>query len=109
MPRNYQEMMVIVRPEKAMIAESTLMEGGAEYVMRQSVTGRGKEMGIKFIRAWLGWRRKAFPYLRKTLLVALVPKNEVNTLTRQLIKKTTTGQHGDGKIFIMPTQNGGPS
>lgn len=109
MSRSHKEMIVIVRPEKAMDAEKVLMEGGAEYVTRQSVTGRGKEMGITFIRAWLGWRRKAFPYMRKTLLAALVPSAKVSSLTRQLVKQTATGKHGDGKIFIMPTKNGGPS
>ncbi len=101
--------MIIVRPEKALVAESVLWDGGADYVTRQSVTGRGKEMGVTFIRAWLGWRRKSYPFLRKTLLTALIPEKNVSALTRKLIKQTSTGRYGDGKIFLLPTLQGASS
>lgn len=97
-----KEILLIVRPEKARETEAILLNLGAEYVLRQSVTGRGKEMGVRVFSTWFGEKRRSFPYLRKVMISALVAENILPRLLREVSKKNKTGRYGDGRAFILP-------
>lgn len=97
-----KELLIIVRPEKSLATEEVLLSGGALYVARQTVSGRGKEMGKTFRRSWFGFKIKSYGYLRKAMLSALVEEKNLEALLRHILQKNRTGHFGDGRIFIIP-------
>lgn len=100
--KGYHEILLILRPDRALCSESILLEEGAEFVTRQTVHGRGKEMGLKLLPSWFGSRRKSSPYIRKAMLSALVPAKNLSRIIKKLVRMNRTKKFGDGKIFIMP-------
>ena len=100
-----KEILAIVRPERALETEEILLSNGALYVSRQSVFGRGKEMGQRMLRRWFGPpKSQTSPYLRKTKLSALVEAKDALKIVRKIIEKNRTKHYGDGRIFILPVQ-----
>ncbi len=99
-----KEILAIVRPEQALKTEEILLSHGARYVSRQSVFGRGKEMGQRFFRGWFGIKSRTSPYLRKAKLSALVEERDVAKIIRKIIQHNRTRRFGDGRIFVLPAQ-----
>jgi nitrogen regulatory protein PII len=97
-----KEILAIVRPELALETEAILISHGAEYVSRQSVFGRGKEMGQRLFRSWFVLKSKTSPYLRKTKLSALVEAKQIPKIVDKIIAKNRSKRYGDGRIFILP-------
>ena len=97
-----KEVIAIVRPEKALETEELLFKNGAHFVSRNSVFGRGKEMGLQFFRAWFRLKSRSSSYLRKTKFSALVEEKDVPRLIRKLIEKNRSKTFGDGRIFVLP-------
>lgn len=100
-----KEILAIVRPERALETEEILLANGALYVARQSVFGRGKEMGQRLFRGWFGrLKSKTSSYLRKAKLSALVEARDAPKIIRKIIEKNRTSKYGDGRIFVLPVQ-----
>lgn len=97
-----KELLIVVRPEKSLATEETLLSGGALYVTRHTVSGRGKEMGLTFKRTWFGFKTNSYSYLRKAMLSAIVEEKNLKNLLHKIIQKNRTGQYGDGRIFVLP-------
>ena len=88
-----------------METEEILLSSGALYVSRQSVFGRGKEMGQRLFRSWFGrMKSQTSPYLRKTKLSALVEAKDVKKIIQKIISKNRSKQFGDGRIFVVPVE-----
>lgn len=102
---SWKEVIIISRPERAKDTEAALLGEGAAYLTRQSVTGRGKEMGLTLIPTWFGIKPRSSPFLRKVLLTAMVPKKKIPNLVKAVLAKNRTGKFGDGKIFILPARS----
>lgn len=100
-----KEIVAIVRPERALDTEEILLSHGALYVARQSVFGRGKEMGQRLFRSWFGrWKSQTSPYLRKAKLSALVEAKDAPKIIRKILQKNRTRQFGDGRVFVLPVE-----
>lgn len=96
-----KELLMIVRHDKSLDTEQTLLSYGAEFVIRQTVSGRGKEMGKTFMPSWFGLRAKNYGYLRKAMLSAWVAEERVTEIIKKVIHQNQTGRYGDGRIFIL--------
>jgi len=99
-----KEILAIVRPELALATEEILLSSGAHYVSRQSVFGRGKEMGQQIFRSWFGLKSKSSTYLRKAKLSALIEEKEIPKVIQKIIRKNRTQRFGDGRIFVLPAE-----
>ncbi|PHR29081.1 MAG: nitrogen fixation protein NifHD [Desulfotalea sp.] len=86
----------IVRPEKADNVLASLMDEGFPAVTKYSVTGRGKQRGIKIGEV-------TYDEIPKTMLVSVVRKSDKDFVINTIIaaaRSGVKGAFGDGKIFV---------
>jgi nitrogen regulatory protein PII 2 len=100
---NVKELLIILRPEKALATEEILLSHGAIYVARHSVSGRGKEVGQTLKHTWLGIKSKSYASIRKSMISALIEEKALKKILPKLIEKNRTNQFGDGRIFVLPS------
>jgi nitrogen regulatory protein PII 1 len=90
----------IVRPEKVDAVLECLMAEGFPAVTRMSVSGRGKQRGIKIGDI-------TYDELPKELLIVVVPDSDKDLLIKTVMNTARTGDKGafgDGKIFVSPVE-----
>jgi nitrogen regulatory protein PII 1 len=88
----------IVRPEKVDAVLEQLMVEGFPAVTRMSVSGRGKQRGIKIGDI-------TYDEIPKELLLMVVPEADRDLVVKTVMGAARTGDKGafgDGKIFISP-------
>ncbi len=88
----------IVRPEKVDGVMESLMSAGFPAVTRLSVSGRGKQRGIKIGDI-------TYDEIPKELLMIVVPDADKDLVISTVIQAARTGDKGafgDGKIFVSP-------
>lgn len=88
----------IVRPEKVDAVMAELMEAGFPAVTKVSVSGRGKQRGLK-----VGQVR--YDELPKELLLLAVNEKDKDFVIKTIMdsaRTDKTGAYGDGKIFVSP-------
>jgi nitrogen regulatory protein PII 1 len=90
----------IVRPDKVDAVLESLMEEGFPAVTRMSVSGRGKQRGIKIGDV-------TYDEIPKELLMLVVQEGEAPLVVKTVIAAARTGEKGafgDGKIFVSPVE-----
>jgi nitrogen regulatory protein PII 1 len=90
----------IVRPEKVDAVLEGLMNEGFPAVTRMSVSGRGKQRGIKIGDI-------TYDQIPKELLIAVISDGDKDLVIRTIIAAARSGEKGafgDGKIFISPVE-----
>lgn len=91
----------IVRPEKADEVLAALMDNGFPSVTKYSVTGRGKQRGIKIGEV-------TYDEIPKTMLISVVKSEDkdfvINTIT-DAARSGIKGAFGDGKIFVTEVED----
>ena len=88
----------IVRPEKVDAVLERLMAEGFPAVTRISVSGRGKQRGIKIGEI-------TYDEIPKDLLMMVVPDSDKDLVINTVMAAARTGDRGafgDGKIFVSP-------
>ena len=91
----------IVRPEKADDVLASLMDAGFPAVTKYSVTGRGKQRGIKIGEV-------TYDEIPKTMLLSVVneaDKSFVIDTIMDAARSGTKGAFGDGKIFVAEVED----
>lgn len=86
----------IVRPEKADDVLAALMDAGFPAVTKYSVTGRGKQRGIKIGEV-------TYDEIPKTMLLSVVQEADRDFVINTIIdaaRSGVKGAFGDGKIFV---------
>lgn len=91
----------IVRPEKADEVLAALMDAGFPAVTKYSVSGRGKQRGIKIGEV-------TYDEIPKTMLMSVVQESDkefvINTIM-DAARSGTKGAFGDGKIFVAEVED----
>jgi len=90
----------IVRPDKTHQIMAALMEAGFPAVTRMSVTGRGKQRGIKIGEI-------TYDEIPKEMLITVVDEKDKDFVIKTVMKTAKTGDggaFGDGKIFVSPVE-----
>jgi len=90
----------IVRPERVDAVMECLMTEGFPAVTRMSVSGRGKQRGIKIGDI-------TYDEIPKELLIMVVPGADKDLVIKTVMKAARTGEKGafgDGKIFVSPVE-----
>lgn len=88
----------IVRPEKVDTVLEALMVEGFPAVTKVSVSGRGKQRGIKIGDI-------TYDEIPKELLIVVVPDGDKDLVIKTVMDAARTGDKGafgDGKIFVSP-------
>lgn len=86
----------VVRPDKVDNVLSDLMEAGFPAVTKISVSGRGKQRGIKVGQVH-------YDELPKEMLLLVVNDKDKDFVIKTIMESARTektGAYGDGKIFV---------
>jgi nitrogen regulatory protein PII 1 len=90
----------IIRPDKVDSVLENLMAEGFPAVTRMSVSGRGRQRGIKIGDI-------TYDEIPKELLIIVVPDAEKDLVIKTVMNAARTGDKGafgDGKIFVSPVE-----
>lgn len=88
----------VVRPEKADAVLEALLEAGYPAVTKVPVFGRGKQRGLKVGEV-------SYDELPKEMLITVIPEHDKDLVIRVILENAKTGSsgnYGDGKVFLMP-------
>jgi nitrogen regulatory protein PII 2 len=118
-----KEITAIIRRDKLPETKTALDELGYPSLTIQSVDGRGKQKGAMCAEMdsempdsyCTAVKLKPTPstyalehtlpkialYVPKRMLTIVVPDDVVSKIVKSIIKVNQTGQHGDGKIFVL--------
>jgi len=90
----------IIRPEKVDAVMEKLMAEGFPSVTKMSVSGRGKQRGVKIGDV-------TYDEIPKEMLMFVVPESDRDFVIKSVISAARTGDKGafgDGKIFVSPVE-----
>ncbi|WP_297055764.1 P-II family nitrogen regulator [Thermosulfurimonas sp.] len=106
-----KEIVAIVRPNKMLSTKKALEEMGFPSFTAFRVLGRGKQGGRLRELAYrvspeVAEKLESSPYgfIPKRLLWVVVPEAMVPKVVERIIQVNRTGEHGDGKIFVLPVE-----
>ena len=87
----------IIRPDKFDAVKAALEKSGYAGVTLTEVEGHGKQKGLS--QQFRGWKYKV-EFLPKIKLEIVAGDKDVEALVKAILASASTGQVGDGKIFI---------
>ena len=88
----------IVRPERVMFVQDALYSKGFCALSKTTISGRGKERGIRVGEV-------IYEELTKVMLYMVIEDDEKDVVVKTIMSSAMTGDKGnpgDGKIFISP-------
>lgn len=91
----------IVRPERADAVLAALMDAGFPAVTKYSVSGRGKQRGIKIGEV-------TYDEIPKTMLLSVVREEDRTFVIDTIMAAARSGKKGafgDGKIFVSAVED----
>ncbi|MHA1301791.1 MAG: P-II family nitrogen regulator [Candidatus Helarchaeota archaeon] len=92
-----------IRPEKLEMIKDALFKIGIQGMSIYEIKGHGRQRGIKLTgRAgeyYVQWINK------QKLEIFLNSSHDIDNIVDVIIKNASTGQPGDGKIFILPVDD----
>ncbi len=92
----------IVRPEQLPVVRHALDEIGVTGITITQVLGHGAQKGIT--QQWKGSTYKV-DLIQKVELKTVVPDEKVEAVLKAIRESATTGQIGDGKVFIWEVED----
>lgn len=93
------EIIAMIRRKRAAATQEELSRIGCNGYTAFPVLGRGRQRGL---RGEPGGDGLAF--LPKVLFDLVVEDDQAQEIVEALIRANQTGQYGDGRIFVLPTQ-----
>jgi nitrogen regulatory protein PII 2 len=106
-----KEIIAIIRPAMVHKTKEVLDVLGHPALTALRVFGRGKQKSmlaeIESVKdnADLQNQPGHMPYIPKRLLSIVVPDEDVNLIVEAIMKVNSTGNIGDGKIFVCPIED----
>lgn len=95
-----KEVIALLRPGKVKQTKQKLAEKGFVAFTQNHVSGRGKQMGLRYPNGQIG-----IPFLPRRMLTIFVNDGDVQQLITTLIEVNRSGEIGDGKIFVCSAEN----
>ena len=99
-----KEIIAIIRPGKDRETKDALAKIGCLAMTTVRVRGRGKQRGLRYSSLTNDSgipQFVAMKYLPKKLIYLAVNDMQVKPAVQAIIRVNQTGQHGDGKIFVL--------
>jgi len=91
----------VIRPEKLDIVKKALADSGFLGMTVSEVKGRGIQGGL--VERYRG-REYLVDLLPKVKIEMVVKEEDVDEVIKIICENAKTGQHGDGKIFVLPVE-----
>ncbi len=95
------EILVVIRPNKLQETKKKLIETGYPAYTCQKAEGRGKEPVNMPLSDGSTIKTKL---VNKRVLNIMVPDEAQEDVVDAIMEANSTGNHGDGKIFICPVE-----
>ena len=92
----------IIRPEKLISVKDALSDAGIKGLTVSQVTGRGQQRTI--VHSGRGGRGVATDMLQRVKIELFVRSEDTDKAVETIMESARTGQVGDGKIFVLPTE-----
>ncbi|KXS43183.1 MAG: nitrogen regulatory protein P-II 1 [Methanohalophilus sp. T328-1] len=92
----------IIKPTKLHEVKDSLEEAGFASLTVTEVKGRGQQKGM--VQQWRG-RKYCVDLLPKTKIEIVLSEDEIDEVVELIRKTASTGEIGDGKIFIYPVKS----
>jgi nitrogen regulatory protein P-II 1 len=92
----------IIKTTKLHEVKDSLEEAGFVSLTVTEVKGRGEQKGM--MQQWRG-RKYCVDLLPKTKIEIVLPEDKVDEAVDRILKTASTGEIGDGKIFIYPVKS----
>ncbi len=92
------ELLAVLRKERSYDIRKALVEEGVPF-LSWGVKGRGKEGGLRY--KGLIREKVLMPFLPKRAFLVFPEPEEVDKVVNLLIEKAHTGAYGDGKVFLL--------
>ncbi len=89
----------IIRPERELDVVRGLEDAGFYALTKVDVLGRGKQRGIQVGSA-------VYDELAKLMLLLVVEDKDWRKAVETIHRHAYTGNYGDGKIFVLPVEEG---
>ncbi len=93
---------IIIRPEKLENLKEILNECNANGLMISNIMGYGKQKG--YVQVYRG-TKTSVNLLPKLKVETVVPSDVAEVIIAKVVKEITTGNYGDGKIFIYEVED----
>lgn len=93
----------ILRPNKVEEVREALSTVNVSGMTVSEVRGHGRQKGHKAI--YRG-REYSVTLLPKMMLDVVLPDDQVDEVVRVIIETARTGEIGDGRIFVLPVEEG---
>lgn len=93
---------IIIKPEKLEDLKTILQSCGANGIMISNVMGYGNQKGYKQIYRGTEYAVNLLP---KVKVETVVGEDSANQIIDRVVTEITTGNYGDGKIFIYEVQD----
>lgn len=113
-----KEVMAIIRMNMINKTKDALVEAGFNSLTCRKVFGRGKKsINYEIVQSLIGSDSAAIEspkiaeaiseghrLIQKRLITMIINDNEVSKVVDTIIKVNSTGNAGDGKIFVIPVE-----
>ena len=93
----------IIQPNKVEEVREALSTVNVSGMTVSEVRGHGRQKGHKAI--YRG-REYSVTLLPKMMLDVVIPDDQVDEVVRVIIETARTGEIGDGRIFVLPVEEG---
>lgn len=93
---------IIIKPEKLEDLKAILEDCKANGIMISNVMGYGNQKGYKQMYRGTEYMVNLLPKVKVETVVA---EETSETIIEKIVKEITTGNYGDGKIFIYDVQD----
>lgn len=93
---------IIIKPEKLEDLKTILEDCKANGIMISNVMGYGNQKGYKQMYRGTEYTVNLLPKVKVETVVA---EETSETIIEKVVKEITTGNYGDGKIFIYDVQD----
>ncbi len=104
-----KQIMAMIRPGKYFKLKDDLSAKGFDSMCVYDVTGRGKNKVEMLVFATGSGKEEHIinhPMIAKKLIEIVVRDVDCETVVNTIKESVYTGNHGDGKIFIIPVDTG---
>jgi nitrogen regulatory protein P-II 1 len=93
----------IIRPSKVEAVRDALEKGSISGMTVTEVRGHGRQKGHKAIYRGREYEVSLLP---KTMIEIVIADHLVDEVIRTIMENARTGDIGDGRIFVLPVEDG---
>lgn len=93
---------IIIKPEKLEVVKNILNDSGASGMMVTNIMGFGNQKGMTHIYRGTEYTVNLLPKLKVETVIA---DGKADALVKELCRQVSTGNHGDGKVFVYGIEN----